>query len=168
MTHDALAAQIHVRDNTARFMQQNDPGDASKGVILAIAGPGSIFEALFSRSGICSTPIHLFLHVADYIISVMWQSCCGERAGSHVNLVKTERRIALESGIVSALCYNSYNMLPLHQMEFNSCIKKRSDDGRRMGVFRSSTQDSESIVVARLRQETKRTFLYTGGSPYEA
>ena len=165
---EALAARIHVRDNTTRYMQQNDPGDASKGVILAIAGPGSIFEALFSRSDICSKPIPLFLHVADYMISVMWQSCCGERAGSHVNLVKTERRTGLEPGIVSALCYNSFNMPPLHQLDFNSCIKKWSEDGRRMGVFRTSTQDYDSKVVARLRQETKRTFLYTGGSPYEA
>jgi hypothetical protein len=35
------------------------------------------------------------VHVANYMISFIWQSCCGERAGSHINLTKTKSRIGL-------------------------------------------------------------------------
>jgi hypothetical protein len=165
---EALAARIFVRDHATRFMQPKDPKDASKGVVLALTGPGSVFEVLFSRSDMCSKPIPSFLHVADYMISIMWQSCCGERAGSHVNLVKTEHRTGLEPDILSALCYNSFNMPPLHQMDFDPCIEKWREDGRRMGVFKGDTGKDASKVVARLHMESKRTFLYTNGSPYIA
>ena len=162
---EALTARIFVRDHATRFMQPKDPKDASKGLVLALTGPGSIFEVLFSRSDICNKPIPSLLHVADFMISIMWQSCCGERAGSHVNLVKTERRTGLEPQILSALCYNSFNMPSLHEMDFSPCIEKWREIGRSMGVFKAST---ESKVVARLQMESKRAFLFTNGSPYEA
>ena len=49
----------------------------------------------WDRAGnVRSTPIPPYLHVFDYIISFMWQSCNSERAGSDINHV---HRAAQES-----------------------------------------------------------------------
>ena len=48
---------------------------AKEGQILKLTSEASIFEELFSRSDVCSTAIPDFLHVADYMISFMSQSC---------------------------------------------------------------------------------------------
>ena len=40
----------------------------------------------------------MLLHLADYMIAMMWKSCCGERAGSHINNTKTLRRTGLGDG----------------------------------------------------------------------
>jgi hypothetical protein len=36
--------------------------------------------------------ISMFFHVADYMISFMWQSCCGERAGSHIEFDQEKKQ----------------------------------------------------------------------------
>lgn len=150
------------------FMQPKDVKDALKGLVLALTGLGSIFEVLFSRSDICNKPIPSWLQVGEFMISIMWQTCCGERAGSHANLVKTERRTELDPQIISSLCYNSFNIPSLHEIDFGPCIEKWRENGRRMGVLKGSTDKDESKVVARLQMESKRAFLFTKGSPYEA
>ena len=35
----------------------------------------------------------MFLHVFDYIIAFMWQSCCGERAGINITIKTSKGRI---------------------------------------------------------------------------
>ena len=82
----------HVRDNQESFLQDKDPTDESKGKLLALTGDGSMFEALFARSDVCTKPIPNALHITDYMISFRWQLCNGERAASHINLAKTKER----------------------------------------------------------------------------
>ena len=84
-----------------------------------------------------------------------------------MNLVKTERRTGLEPEILSTLCYNSFNVPPLHQMNFEACIEMWRNDGRAIGVYKRSTEQGDSgdsKVVVRLRTESKRTYLYTSES----
>ena len=69
---EALRARVYVRDNKDRFMQFKDPLDESKGRVLVLTGDGSIFEDLFSRSDVCSAPISMFLHVADYVYNLFY------------------------------------------------------------------------------------------------
>ena len=64
-------ARVFVKNNQARFTQSVDENDHSKGKELKLAGGGSVFAELFSRSDICLQPIPLFLHVADYMIPFM-------------------------------------------------------------------------------------------------
>ena len=88
-----------------------------------------------------------------------------------MKLVKTERRTGLEPAILSALCYNSFNVPSLHQMDFEACIEMWRNDVRAMGVYKRSTEQGDSgdsKVVVRLRTESKRAFLFTSGSPYTA
>ena len=95
LKNQAFTARMFVKANKERFMQLVDNNDPSKGKALILTGEGSIFEELFSRSDVCTQPIPLFLHVADYMISFMWQSCNAERAGSHMNRTKTPEMTGL-------------------------------------------------------------------------
>ena len=104
---ELLAAKFFVRETQARYLQQSDPDDATKGTILLQTGRGSIFEALFSRSDVCSKPIPSLLIIADYMMSFMWQSCCGERAGSHINRTKTRERTLLGDQTFDSLMFNT-------------------------------------------------------------
>jgi hypothetical protein len=51
-----------------------------------------IFETLHSREVLCGKPVPVFMHLVDYVISVMWQSCCGQSAKSHITMTKTKGR----------------------------------------------------------------------------
>jgi hypothetical protein len=67
----ALVARLYVRKNQERFTHFKDENGESKGRVLVLTGEGPVFEELFSRSGVCSKPIPLFLNVADYMIEFM-------------------------------------------------------------------------------------------------
>jgi hypothetical protein len=102
--------------------------------VLVLTGEGSVFKGLFSRSDVYSKPISLFLHVFDYMIEFMWQSCCGERAGSHTNLTKTKGRTCLGGETFDSLLFNTFNMPHLHEMVFAAFVKRWSDEGHQMGT----------------------------------
>jgi hypothetical protein len=104
---EALAARMFVRTNKDRFIKLKDPEDPTKGKVLLITGHGGLYPALFSRSDIFSKPIPNYLHVLDYMISFSWQSCCGERAGSYINQIKTTARTKLAPETLDCLTYNS-------------------------------------------------------------
>ena len=70
----------------------------------------------------------------DYMISYSWQSCCGERAGSYINQIKTAARAVLDPDTLDFLAYNAFNMPSLHEMDFNCVIKQWSEDGKLSGV----------------------------------
>ena len=76
-------------------MQSKDLKDASKGLSLSVTGAGSIFETFFKRSDVCSKPIPDVLHMTNYMIAFMWQSCNDERAASHINIVKIKNEPTL-------------------------------------------------------------------------
>jgi hypothetical protein len=176
---EALTARLFVRENQERFMQLKDPDDATKGRVLVLTGSGSVFEALFSRSDVCSKPIPMFLHVADYMIAFMWQSCCGERAGSHINLTKTKGRTGLHDDSFDSLVFNTFNMPHLHEIDFVTIVKEWSEDGHMMGTTKagmaeysseppsssssassSSSSSASSKVVQRHLEQKSATFLF--------
>jgi hypothetical protein len=165
---EALAARYFAREHQARFIQLKDSEDASKGKMFVLTGSGGLYPALFSRSDVCSKPIPNFLHVLDYMISFSWQSCCGERAGSYINQIKTTARTSLTPDTLDCLAYNAFNMPNLHEIDFKPVIKKWSEDGRLSGLLKSDPMRSsaESKVIKRHLGEAKNTFLFTANSPY--
>ena len=160
---EALCARVYVRDNKDRFMQCKDSLDESKGRVLVLAGGGSIFEDLFSRSDVCSAPISMSLTVADYMIAFMWQSCCGERAGSHINITKSKGRTGLNDDTTNSLIFNTINMPHLHEINFTAFVKRWADEGHKMGTTKEGMggdrRESSSKVVRR-HLEQKRTRFY--------
>ena len=110
-------------------MRLKDGNDESKGRMLFLTGDGSVFEEFFSRSDVCSKPILWFLHDAVYIIEFMWQSCCGERAGSHISMVKTKGRTGLGDETFHYLVFNTFDMPNFHEMDFETFVKRWSEEG---------------------------------------
>ena len=51
------------------------------------------------------------LHVADYVIAFMCQSCCGERAGSHINITQSKGRNGLNDDTLNYLIFKPFNKL---------------------------------------------------------
>ena len=94
---EALAARMFVFEHQDEFRVLVDPKQPEKGRRLCLF---TIYERLYSGD-VCSKPIPSFLHVLDYVISSMWQSCNSERAGPHINRVKTLERIGPFSGTPS-------------------------------------------------------------------
>ena len=103
------------------------------------------------------------------MISYSWQSCCGERAGSYINQIKTAARAVLDPDTLDFLAYNAFNMPSLHEMDFNCVIKQWSEDGKLSGVLKSDSDRSsaDSKVIQRHLNSVKSTFLFTERSPYE-
>ena len=156
---EALSARLFVCENQERFMHLKDPDDATKGRILRLTGSGSIFESLFSRSDVCSKPIPMFLHVADYMIAFMWQSCCSERAGSHINLTKAKGRTDLHDTTFDSLVFNTFNMPNLHEIDFAAIVKEWSANGHMMGRARrrpGRLQWKRNLVRHQLRRRRRR------------
>lgn len=151
-----LAVKVFVRDQQARFLQWKDPKDRSAGKVLLVTGPGSIFELLFSRSDVLNIPIPNYLHLADYMISCMWHSCSAERAGSHINLVKTKTRTQMSDELLNSLVFNTVNMPDLHEMDFDAIV----DNWRRSGARMGSGEQGGSKVVQRHLGQTTPTFLF--------
>ena len=160
---EALAMRVYVRDNAGGFLRDKDPTDLSKGKVLALTGPGSIFQSLFARSDVCSKVIPHILHIADYMIAFMWQSCNGERAASHLNLVKSKERVLLGDETFDSIVFNTYNMPELHEINFDPIIAKWIKEGRKSGAVKGAPGDStesNSRVIRRHLAKTKATFLF--------
>ena len=159
---------MFARANQARFIQFKDAEDEAKGKVLLLTGPGGLYPALFRRSDVCSKPIPSYLHVLDYMISFSWQSCCGERAGSYINQIKTTARTDMATETLDCLAYNSFNMPNLHEIDFKPVIEQWSSDGRLSGVLKSdpTRSSAESKFVRRLLSAAGGTFLFTGNSPF--
>ena len=134
---------------------------------MRICGKGSVMEALFTRKSIGLNPIPDFLHIADYMISFMWQSCCGERAGSHINAVKTKGRTLLGDDTFNDCIWLTYNLPPLHLVDYDRFVKAWKKDGtQRMGIFKGAEAagpddpNSASQVVRRHLSATSPSPLY--------
>ena len=120
-----------------------------------------------ARKSIGSNPIPDFLHIADYMISFMWQSCCGERAGSHINAVKTKGRTLLGDDTFNDAIWLTYNLPPLHLVDYGRFVRAWKKEGtQRMGIFKGAetgTADdpnSASQVVRRHLSATSPSPLY--------
>jgi hypothetical protein len=147
---EALAMRVYVRDNKHLFL---DPETKR----LRMTGPGSIFGSLFSRSDVASKCISNILHIADYMNSFMFQSCNGERAGSHINIVKSKGRASLGEEGFNADVFNTINMPHIHEIDFERIVDKWIAEGRK---YATTDNGAESRVIARQRAATTDTFLY--------
>ena len=79
------------------------------------------------------------------MIALMWQSCNGERAASHINNMKTKERTGLiGDGTFEAIVFNTCNMPELHDIYSMPLFLKRITKGRKTGVFKDSDGDSAS------------------------
>ena len=151
---EALAMRWFVAQNNERFVVDGR---------LLLTGPGGIFPALFSRKDVCTKEIPHILHIADYMIAFMWQSCNGERAGSHINLVKSKGRTLLGDESFDDLVFNTMNLPELHEIDFTPIVKRWLDDDRKSASFvRETTKGEEprSKVIQRHHAKTTSTFLY--------
>ena len=166
LKNQALVARMFVKENKERFMQYKDK-DHSKGKVLKLTGEGSVFAELFSRSDVCLQPIPLFLHVADYMISFMWQSCNAERAGSHMNRTKTLERSCMLDELFDSIMFCTFNMPLIHEIDFEALISEWESEGRKLGTFKGidgDSSDSSSKVIKRLLEKKSGTFLFKKAS----
>ena len=143
---EALTMRMYVWENHKLYMRDEK---------LLLTGEDSIFKAFFSRSDVCSKPIPDILHVADYMIAFMWQSCNGERAASHINIVKSKERTSLNDESFNAVVYNTINMPLLHEIDLDALLEQWIADGRRYATFSGSLREEEtnSKVIRRLLAE---------------
>jgi hypothetical protein len=132
-----LAAKMHVRENKGAYISAVDAKNPSKGTVMRICGQGSIMEAFFTSGSAGCKPITSYLHIADYMISFMWQSCCGERAGSHINAVKTKGRTLMGDDSFDDNVFCTYNFPPCYLINYPACVQRWKADGtQRMGIFK--------------------------------
>ena len=136
----------------------------------AMGGLQAIFEQLtFATKQLEETgglPITNYLHVADYMISFCWQSCCGERVGSHINVVKSKGRSTLGDVNFDNAVFNTFNMPPLHHIDYGAFVRAWKKEGtQRMGTLKgasSATGDDDGVD----RSEVIRRHLSAGaGTP---
>jgi hypothetical protein len=170
LKNQVFVARMFVKENKERFMQYKDDNDHSKGKVLKLTGEGSIFVELFSRSDVCSQPIPLFLHVADYMISFMWQSCNAERAGSHMNRTKTLERSGMLDDLFGSLMFGTFNMPIIYEIDFEALIREWESQGHKLGTFKGAdgvegSGTSSSKVIRRMLSQYTSTFLFKKGEP---
>ena len=95
------------------------------------------------------------------MIAFMFQSCNGERAASHINLVKSKGRVLLADETFDAIVYNTFNMPGLHEINFEPIIDKWIKAGRTTGTLKGFDDDSQDSKVIRWHLDEKTaTFLY--------
>ena len=123
MADEFLAVKLHVHTTKDAFMLPINDKDPTAGKCMRISGEGSVMERLFTQPYIGSKSIPNYLHMADYMVSFMWQSCCGERAGSPINAVKTQGRTALSDESFNDSIFLTCNMPPLHLVNYDGFVK---------------------------------------------
>jgi hypothetical protein len=120
--------------NQERFTRLKDKNSEFKGRVLVLnGGGGSVYEELSSRSGDYSKPIPLSPRVADATIEFMWQTCCGERTGSHISRVKSIGQTGLGDETFDSHALNSSNMPHLHEIDCAAIVNWWLAEGCRMG-----------------------------------
>ena len=97
------------------------------------------------------------------MIAFMRQSCNGDRAASHINIVKTIERTLLEDDIFEESIFNTYNLPELHEVNTEPIMKKSIASGRKWGTLKEADADSRdnvSKVVRRHLDVKTPTFLF--------
>jgi hypothetical protein len=132
--------------------------------VLALTGAGSTFQTLLSREDVWQV-VSCVLHLADYyMILMIRQSCCGERAGSHINMTKTQKRTGLGDDTFDDLILNILKMQHLHEMELKTALRKWQKKGHMMGATKAGmvgeSSEASSKIVRRHLAEKPLTFLF--------
>ena len=103
------------------------------------------------------------------MISFCWQSCCGERVGSHINVVKSKGRSTLGDVNFDNAVFNTFNMWPLHHIDNGAFVRAWKKEGtQRMGTLKGASSATggcdgvdRSEVIRRHLSAGAGTPLYT-------
>ena len=79
----------------------------------------------------------------------MWQFCNSERAGSHINRVKTFERISLQRDTFSSLVFGTFNNMAVQALGTSRLLSKWRSDGHMSDTTSGSTEDGQSKVIKR-------------------
>ena len=134
---EALAARMFVFEHQDEFRVLVDPKQPEEGRRLCLF---TIYVRLYSGD-VCSKPIPSFLHVLGYVISFMWQSCNSERAGSHINRVKTLERIGLLKDSFNSLVFGTFNNAPVQELDTPRLVSNWRSEGHMSATTAGSTED---------------------------
>ena len=108
----------------------------------------TIFQRLNRDSNAPSMSIPSYLNVSEYAVSFMWQSCNSERAGSHINRVKTRER----TGAV--------NNAPVHEIDTPRLVPKwRAEGHLTAATFGSIDEDQSKVMKRHLESKSPRYLL---------
>ena len=132
----------------------------TQGAELRVSGAGSVLQTLFNQPDITGKPIPNYLHVADYMVSFMWQSCCGERIGLHINIVKSVHRTNLgnSDNLFDDHVFNKVNIPWLHEIDYGVFVREWESGGsQRVGILKG---EGESRVVQRHLERLSATPLF--------
>jgi hypothetical protein len=150
---------MFVFEHQDEFRLLVDPKKPEKGRRLCLL---TIFERLYT-GGVCSKPIPSFLHVLDYAVSFMWQSFNSERAGSHINRVRTPGRIGLGAGTLNSLVFGTSNSAPLQELDAPRPLAMCLAGGHMSGMTAGSADEGQSKVLKRHLEGTSKRFLRSKG-----
>ena len=155
LQNESLSVKLWLLEERDTYTHARDPRNLRKGTELKITGEGSVMEALFSQPEITGRSICNYLHVADYMVAYAWQSCCGERVGSHINIVKSLKRTLLSDSMFDDHTFNKCNLPELHEIDYDALVKIWKEGAKkRVGIFKgreaaATKEQSLSKVVKR-------------------
>ena len=89
----------------------------------------------------------------------MWQSCNSERAGSHINRVKTLERIGLQKDSFNSLVFGTFNNVPIQELAASHLVSTWRKEGHMAGTTAGSTENDQSKVLKRLLEKKSDRFL---------
>jgi hypothetical protein len=98
------------------------------------------------------------------MIAFMWQSCCGKRAGSHIDIAKSKGRTGLNDDTFYSLIFNTFNIPDLHEMDFAAYVKRWEDERRKICTTKEGMDgdrgESSSKDQRRHFEQKNDTFLF--------
>ena len=74
-------------------------------------------------------PLPPCLHDLDYAAFIMWQSFNSERAGAHINRVRTPERAGLNQTSLSSLVFGTFSNAPVSKTDTPCLVSKFRADG---------------------------------------
>ncbi len=130
-----------------------------------VGGGGGGGDGGGGGGGVYSKPIPSFLHVLDYVISFMWQSCNSERTGSHINRVKTLECIGLLKDSFNSLVFGTFNNVPVQELDTPRLVSNWRSEGHMSGTTAGATEDDRSKVLKRVLEKKSNRFLLSKEAP---
>ena len=95
----------------------------------------------------------------------MWQSCNSERAGSHINRVKTLERIGLLKDSFNSLVFGTFNNAPVQELGTPRLVSNWRSEGHMSATTAGSTEDDRSKVPKRVLEKKSNRFLLSKEAP---
>ena len=93
------------------------------------------------------------------------QSCNSERAGSHINRVKTLERTGFQKDSFNSLVFGTFNNVPVQELDSSLLVSTWRKEGHMSGTTAGSTENDQSKVLKRLLETKSNRFLLSKGAP---